>query len=953
MKRTRLALLLVFGMLAALLPLGTAPAVAADDHLLLTEIVVTPTDGEFIEIHNPTDSAIDLSNYYLTDATFAGGLTYYYNVVIGDGGGGGFSDFNSRFPDGSSIAPGEYQTISLTGSTAFVTTWGVAPTYELFEDDGAADAVPDMREATTGSINGQGGLSNGGEVVVIYTWDGETDLVTDVDYAVWGDKVEAIDKTGIAIDGPDSDTNTTEYQAETPIAAQDIVAAGAHPDGQSWQRIDLTEGAELGAGGNGTDGDDETSENTSVTWATAAATPGAGTPPPALPDIIINEVDSDTPGTDTAEFIELYDGGIGNVALDGLSVVLYNGSDGLSYTPAFDLDGFSTDADGYFVIGSVPGADIDVNPGGSGWLQNGADAVTLVAGDAADYPIDSPLPTDTVIDALVYDTNDSDNAALLVLLNAGQAQINEDGGGDKDNQSNQRCPNGDGAPLDTDTYTQFLATPRATNCELPPLTPDLVINEIMQNPAAVADENGEWFEVYNASAADVDIEGWTISDDGTDSHVIANGSPLVVPAGGYLVLGNNTDSLTNGGAPVAYSYGSSWFLSNGGDEVVLTDAAANEVDRVVYDGGPAFPDPTGASMALIDPALDNNDGANWCQSGTSFGDGDLGSPGAVNECVPPDPKDYKIHEIQGNGLASPKVGELVTIEGVVVGDYQQGDLFPSATYDTDIDGYFVQEEDADADGDLLTSEGIFVLDNDNAVAEGDVVSVTGVVAEAFGLTRIESVQNVEVLVVSPAPVVSPSEVTLPVASISDLEAFEGMSVLLPQSLVIGEYFNFDRFGEIALTTDRAAQPTAVEEPGSAAAAALADLNARSRITLDDARGAQNADPAMHPNGAVFDLTNTFRGGDTVTNLAGVMDYSFGLYRVQPTTGSDYAAVNPRPASPDPVGGDLTVATFNVLNYFTTLDYPSGDPLDNKCGPLENVECRGADCRPARRVHAPA
>ena len=99
---------------------------------------------------------------------------------------------------------------------------------------------------------------------------------------------------------------------------------------------------------------------------------------------------------------------------------------------------------------------------------------------------------------------------------------------------------------------------------------------------------------------------------------------------------------------------------------------------------------------------------------------------------------------------------------------------------------------------------------------------------------------------------------------------------------------------------------------------------------------------MHPNGAVFDLTNTFRGGDTVTNLAGVLDYSFGLYRVQPTTGSDYGVANPRPASPDPVGGDLKVATFNVLNYFTTLDYPSGDPLDNACGPLEDQECRGAD-----------
>jgi predicted extracellular nuclease len=73
-----------------------------------------------------------------------------------------------------------------------------------------------------------------------------------------------------------------------------------------------------------------------------------------------------------------------------------------------------------------------------------------------------------------------------------------------------------------------------------------------------------------------------------------------------------------------------------------------------------------------------------------------------------------------------------------------------------------------------------------------------------------------------------------------------------------------------------------------------------------------------------------------------MDYSFDLYRIQPTEGADHDNVNPRTAQPDAVGGNLKVASFNVLNYFTTLDYPTGNPLDNKCGPLQNQECRGAD-----------
>ena len=72
--------------------------------------------------------------------------------------------------------------------------------------------------------------------------------------------------------------------------------------------------------------------------------------PPTSP-IIINETDADTAGTDTLEFVELYDGGTGNVSLDGLTVVFYNGSSDTSYN-AFDLDGYTTDINGFFVLGN-------------------------------------------------------------------------------------------------------------------------------------------------------------------------------------------------------------------------------------------------------------------------------------------------------------------------------------------------------------------------------------------------------------------------------------------------------------------------------------------------------------------------------------------------------------------------------------------------------------------------
>jgi hypothetical protein len=151
--------------------------------------------------------------------------------------------------------------------------------------------------------------------------------------------------------------------------------------------------------------------------------------PPAT-NIIINEVDSDTPGNDAAEFVELYDGGVGNTSLNGLVVVFYNGNGDVSYA-AFDLDGFSTDANGYFTIGNpgVPGVDLTFNPGGTGFLQNGEDAVALYAANGSDFPNGTSVTTTNLQDAIVYDTGDPDDPGLLVLLNAGQPQVDENGGG--------------------------------------------------------------------------------------------------------------------------------------------------------------------------------------------------------------------------------------------------------------------------------------------------------------------------------------------------------------------------------------------------------------------------------------------------------------------------------------------------------------------------------------------
>jgi uncharacterized protein len=314
-----------------------------------------------------------------------------------------------------------------------------------------------------------------------------------------------------------------------------------------------------------------------------------------------------------------------------------------------------------------------------------------------------------------------------------------------------------------------------------------------------------------------------------------------------------------------------------------------------------------------------------------------GTPGMANNCPPPPPVEacgdefIPIYEVQGSDLVSPLVGSEVAVEGIVIGDFQENDGDP---FDTNLDGFYIQ--DAHGDGDAATSDGIFVFAPGGPdVTVGDNVRVRGSVIEFFGLTQIGNVNLL--LHCSSGNSITPIPISLPVTTVDEFEAYEGMLVAFPQPLFISEFFNFDRFGEIVLTTQRQFQPTAIFGPGSPEAAQLAEINRLSRITLDDGRSAQNPNPAIHPNGDVFDLDNLFRGGDMLENVTGVMDSRFNLYRIQPTQGADFTVMNPRPDRPDDVGGNLKVASFNVLNYFVTIDTRLFI-----CGPTGGQECRGAD-----------
>jgi len=152
--------------------------------------------------------------------------------------------------------------------------------------------------------------------------------------------------------------------------------------------------------------------------------------------VSINEIDSDQTSTDTQEFIELLSD-TPNFSLDGYIVVLFNGNstDNVSYT-TIDLTGFQTDADGYFIIGSDAVSGADVTLGASNTIQNGPDAVAIYQDEAANFPNETPATTTNLIDAIVYGTDDDDDADLLAALGE-TVQYDEDINGNKDTESLQ------------------------------------------------------------------------------------------------------------------------------------------------------------------------------------------------------------------------------------------------------------------------------------------------------------------------------------------------------------------------------------------------------------------------------------------------------------------------------------------------------------------------------------
>ncbi|GAA2037788.1 hypothetical protein GCM10009720_17840 [Yaniella flava] len=264
-----------------------------------------------------------------------------------------------------------------------------------------------------------------------------------------------------------------------------------------------------------------------------------------------------------------------------------------------------------------------------------------------------------------------------------------------------------------------------------------------------------------------------------------------------------------------------------------------------------------------------------------------------------------ISEIQGEGQGTDMTDETVTVQGVVTGDFTNNAGSQN--------GFYVQEEAADYDGNPATSEGIFVYDpNGTAPEPGTLVAVEGQVGEHYELTQIGADEIAEC---GTAELPEPLDVTFPLDD-SDFPAMESMRVNVEEAVVL-ETYQFGRYGETVVGPERQFQPTAMHSPGSAEAQELYESNMANRIKIDDGRSDQNPDPAMHLNGEEFTAENFFRGGDTFRNITGVLDYRFEEWKIQQTGGAEHVPNLERPDVPE-VGGDVTVGAFNVLNYFTTM-----------------------------------
>ncbi|MCW8090520.1 ExeM/NucH family extracellular endonuclease [Alteromonas sp. ASW11-130] len=269
-----------------------------------------------------------------------------------------------------------------------------------------------------------------------------------------------------------------------------------------------------------------------------------------------------------------------------------------------------------------------------------------------------------------------------------------------------------------------------------------------------------------------------------------------------------------------------------------------------------------------------------------------------------------ISAIQGNGLATTMPNSDVVAEAVIT------------VRAPNMSGFFIQEESTDDDNNAATSEGIFVHAPTlvDSVSEGEVIRLAATAEEFYDKTQLT---NVIAHTICGDAAIMPTHVSLPKASATSFEAFEGMLVTSEQEWIISSNYNYNRFGELVASPERLYNPTQNHLPGSEAAIAQANANQLNQILVDDLANGSNADLYLPAGG--FGPTNPVRAGQTITRVTGIVDHDFGAYRIRVSQNPDLIDTNPREANPVIAEGNLKLASFNVLNLFNGDGEGSGFP----------------------------
>jgi predicted extracellular nuclease len=290
-----------------------------------------------------------------------------------------------------------------------------------------------------------------------------------------------------------------------------------------------------------------------------------------------------------------------------------------------------------------------------------------------------------------------------------------------------------------------------------------------------------------------------------------------------------------------------------------------------------------------------------------------------------------IPQIQGSGDTSPYNNVGVITEGVVTHKVANG--------------YFLQ--DAAGDGNPATSDGLFVFSS-GVVNVGDLVRVRGTITEfrptnaPRTYTQMKDVSALTVL--SGGHSVTPTNISFD--GTLDLAPYEAMLVNISNDLTVNQAFFLGERGELTLAAGRRETPTNRYRPGTTEALAMAAANARNSLVLDDSL---NTVPTVIPY--IDGGSRVVRAGDTVSGLAGVIDYGvFGGgvgFKLQYNTAPAFSATNPRTDAPQVAAGNIKVASANVLNYFTTFtngtDAWGGTGQGCALGASSSsANCRGAD-----------